>query len=211
MSARTRGPGARWIRAAVLAVLVWGLACGPGSDESGEPTRTAQAPAAAAAPADRRGPQAPNAEERRTLWRRRLGIPEDPEQRRQVREQAEAQDRELVPRLDAEEADVRAEAVRTVDLQGPGRERVFALAIEDPVPAVRVAALERLYEEDAHTARKISQRSLTDRDPEVVLAAIEVLGVVGDASSVPELEPLAAAHEDPRVRAAAAETLEFLR
>ena len=232
MSADRRRRGSREARAAAaLAALVWGLGCGSENAEPapGAPTPSARVPATAevvkeAAPAPpraaagvrrmreaRREREALGVEERRALWRRRLGIPEDPAERQRQREQAAEQDRMRVTQLEAPDAGVRAEAVRAVDLQGPGRERVFALASDDPLPAVRAAALERLYEEEAHTARKIARRGLADREPEVVLVAIEVLGVVGDASSVPDLEPLAAEHEDPRVREAAVEVIEFLR
>jgi hypothetical protein len=159
----------------------------------------------------RRARAALTREERREIWRKRLGIPEDPAERQRLRERAAEQDRVRVPQLDAEDPALRVEAVRSVDLQGPGRERVFALSIDDPLPAVRAAALERLYEEDAATARQIAQRGLSDREPEVLLAAIGVLGVVGDASNVAALEILAAEHEDERVREAAAEVVEALR
>jgi len=191
----------------------------PAAPESGpapaEPAEPAAAPARAPfferIAAARREGAALGREERVALWRRRLGIPEDPEERRALREREQARDRELVPRLEAEDAAARAEAVRDVDLQGPGRERVFALAVDDADPAVRAAAVRRLLEEDAPTARQLAQRSLGDRDADVVLVSIEVLEVVGDASSAALLEPLAAGHEDPRVREAAAETIAFLR
>jgi hypothetical protein len=228
---RRRGSREAARAAAALAAFLLGLGCGSENAEPAPaaPTPSTPAPATAeraeeAAPAvpraaagvrrardARREREALSVEERRALWRRRLGISEDPAERQRQREQAAVQDRARVTQLEDPDAGVRAEAVRAVDLQGTGRERVFALVSDDPLPAVRVAALERLYEEEAHTARKIARRGLTDREPEVVLVAIEVLGVVGDASSVPDLEPLAAEHEDPRVRKAAVEVIEFLR
>jgi len=181
---------------------------------AGEPAATAEADAPAwreSARAVRQAREAASPEERRAVWRRRLKIPEDPAERARLRELAAEQDRVLVAQIDSEDPALRLEAVSGVDLRGPGRERVFALAVEDPLALVRAAAFERLYEEEAATARPIAQRGLADREPEVVLAAIGVLGVVGDASNVAELEQLAAYHADERVREAAAEAADFLR
>jgi hypothetical protein len=159
----------------------------------------------------RRAREAQSPEERRAVWRKRLGVPEDPEARRRLREAAVARDAALVPQLDAEDAAARLEAVREVDLQGPGRERVFALASDDPDPAIRAAAYERLYEEPAATACQIARHGLSDPDASVVRVAIEVLSLFGDESNVAELETLAAEHGDPQVREAAADALEVLR
>ena len=85
-----------------------------------------------------------------------------------------------------------------------------ALAAEDPDPGVRAAAVERMCEEDSDMSREALYRALADPSPAVVRAAIDSLDIVGNESSIPQLEQIASQHPDPEVRELARESAEFL-
>jgi hypothetical protein len=143
------------------------------------------------------------------LWHRREQI--DPEERERRREERRVKAEAALEQLASPASDARAAALGDVDMNGPARDQVFVLAAEDPDPAVRVAALDRLSEEDSGAALEAIHRALADPAPEVVRAAIGALDIVGDETSLPYLHTLAEQHPDPDVRKLARETEDFLR
>jgi hypothetical protein len=143
-------------------------------------------------------------------WRVRRRERMDPEELRLLRERSLARDELFVSRLGDESAEVRVEAVSEVDMEGPGRDRVYALAEGDPDPAVRAAAVSRLIDDHSLAGLEATYRALGDPDPVVVLEAIEAIETAGDESSVPYLLPLVEQHTDEEVREAAKEAAEFL-
>jgi hypothetical protein len=88
----------------------------------------------------------------------------------------------------------------------------FAAVVErltnDPDPAVRAAAAESLGDADVGAVPPLLG-ALDDAEPRVVLAALESLEMLGDASTVPELTPFLD-HPDAAVRERVAEVIEFL-
>jgi HEAT repeat protein len=79
----------------------------------------------------------------------------------------------------------------------------------DESPEVRVAAAEVLLDSDVGAVRPLLQ-ALGDPDSRVVVAALEALEFVGDASTVPHLQPLLK-HRDVEVRERTVEAIEFLQ
>ena len=121
----------------------------------------------------------------------------DDEERRLLRDLDRANDRD------------RLAAVEEIDVYGPALARVAEVALRDPSPLVRAAAVEQLGDSDTHLAVSALMEALRDPDPEVVLKAIEAFEFAGDESIVHALDPLLD-HPDPRVREAASEARELL-
>jgi len=197
------GTRKRWASVA----LALGLACGGGSDE-------AQAPEADSASGWQELFESAEAQRARRQqdrdpgrFRRREASPEE-----LARLEAEFLARDARARVELEEpsAEIRAAALEHVDIEGPGRDRVFALARQDPDPSVRAAALGRVSEEESAEAIEALHAGLADADPGVVMAAIVALEAAGDASSVPYLERVAREHPDARVRERARQAADFL-
>ena len=113
------------------------------------------------------------------------------------------------PQLTSRDASERVEAVEWTDLTSvAGFEAVVDRLANDPDASVRTAAAESLGDGDVGAVRPLLD-ALADPDSRVVLAALESLEQVGDASILPELAP-ALEHSDPTVRERAAEVGEFL-
>jgi hypothetical protein len=134
-----------------------------------------------------------------------------PEERERRLEAARAREAQALEQLASASAVDRAAAVEDVDIDGPGRDRVRALASEDPDPAVRSAAVERLSEDESADAFDAMQRALSDPAPQVVRAAIEGLDFRGDAAAIPQLERVATQHPDPEIRELATDAIDSLR
>jgi len=114
-----------------------------------------------------------------------------------------------LPQLTSRDASERVEAVEWTDLTSvAGFEAVVDRLANDPDASVRTAAAESLGDGDVGAVRPLLD-ALADPDSRVVLAALESLEQVGDASILPELAP-ALEHSDPTVRERAAEVGEFL-
>jgi hypothetical protein len=79
----------------------------------------------------------------------------------------------------------------------------------DEAPEVRAAAAETLGAADAGAVQPLLQ-ALQDPDPRVVIAALDALEFVGDASTIPHLSPLLK-HRDVDVRERTVEAIEFLQ
>jgi hypothetical protein len=103
----------------------------------------------------------------------------------------------------------RVEGVSSIETDNEGVARLTGIVENDPSVAVRVAAVERLGDADTLAATSQLLLALRDSHPDVVLAAIDALEFVGDESIAPQLEFLLQ-HEDPRVRVAASEAIDFL-
>jgi hypothetical protein len=130
---------------------------------------------------------------------------------RELSERAsETQDPEAAPpELTSSDASERAEAVEGVDLTSvAGFEAVVERLANDPDSLVRAAAAETLGDGEVGAVRPLLE-ALADTDSRVVLAALESLEQLGDASILPDLAP-ALEHPDPEVRERAAEVGEFL-
>ena len=113
------------------------------------------------------------------------------------------------PDLTSRDANERAEAVAGSDLTSfAGFEAVVERLANDPDPSVRAAAAETLADGDVGAVRPLLD-ALVDPDAGVVLAVLESLEQLGDASIVPDLAP-ALEHPDAEVRERAAEVGEFL-
>ena len=133
-----------------------------------------------------------------------------PEELEKIRRDFLARDEAARAVLDDPDPVVRAEAVPDVDIEGPGRDQVFALAESDPDPAVRSAALELLFEEDSQAAREALYQGLSDEDPGVVLKAIDLMEGLGEEEAIPYLQPVFEGHPDPRVRQRAGDVIQYL-
>jgi hypothetical protein len=121
-----------------------------------------------------------------------------------VNEQAQ-----LLSDLDSPDPDARVDAADWIDLEGEALERMISLLESDPDPVVRATIVDRLGEEITATTLAALVNALRDRDPEVVLQAIDVLEFEAEDWLIPELEPLLA-HSDPEVREAAQDAIEYL-
>jgi HEAT repeat protein len=117
---------------------------------------------------------------------------------------------EDIRNLEDSRTEVRIDAAESIY---PDEEGVAALAeivTDDPDPAVRVAAAETLGQalEDPNALGALL-RALRDPDPEVVIAALDGIGFIGDHTVIPELEFL---RDDPNpdVRDARDDTADWL-
>jgi hypothetical protein len=119
------------------------------------------------------------------------------------------QDPETAAALVDPDPRVRAEAVGDMETEGEALPDVVDLAVNDPSPAVRTAAVEALGDEGTHMAVEALLATLDDPDPQVLLAAIEAIEMTGDESILGRVAPLTQ-HSSPAVREAAQEALEFL-
>jgi len=115
-----------------------------------------------------------------------------------------------VAQLYSDNASLRAVAVEDVDLDGPGRDRLYEMLEEDPDANVRAAAVERLLDEDSAAVLEQLYAALQDPASVVVRAAIGVLEWVGDEKALPHIEQVVQGHPDPDVRAAADEAYKLL-
>jgi hypothetical protein len=131
--------------------------------------------------------------------------PDDPDLEARAAEQAE-----LFSDLDSPDPDTRIDAVDWIDLEGEALERMIAQLKSDPDAEVRATIVDRLGEEVSPSTLAALVGALGDRDPEVVLRAIEVLEFEAEDWLIPELEPLLA-HSDPEVREAAEDAITFLK
>lgn len=83
-------------------------------------------------------------------------------------------------------------------------------ALNDPDPGVRLEVTEALGKiRDPDAAQALIVRCLADSNTDVVMAAIYVLGRLGDTSAVPTIRPLLS-HSEYGIRLRAAESLETL-
>jgi hypothetical protein len=135
-----------------------------------------------------------------------------PDREREPPDPARFEERQYedIRNLEDSRTEVRIDAAESIY---PDEEGVAALAeivTDDPDPAVRVAAAETLGQalEDPNALGALL-RALRDPDPEVVIAALDGIGFIGDHTVIPELEFL---RDDPNpdVRDARDDTADWL-
>jgi HEAT repeat protein len=117
---------------------------------------------------------------------------------------------EILLELDNPDPETRADAVFWIDLEGDALERLISMLQSDPDAEVRASVVDRLGEEESAAATAAVAAALRDRDPEVVLRAIEVLEFDAGDWLIPELERLLA-HPDQEVREAAEDAILYLK
>jgi hypothetical protein len=118
-------------------------------------------------------------------------------------------DTEALEQLESADPQERVEGVEWADVaSAAGFAAVVERLANDPDAAVRAAAAESLGDADVGAVPPLVH-ALGDADVRVVLAALESLEMLGDASTVAELAP-ALEHPDAEVRQRAAEVAEFL-
>jgi HEAT repeat protein len=113
---------------------------------------------------------------------------------------------ELLRSADPEE---RAEALGQLGNDDVAAARLGEILATDSDPRVRALAATHLGFTDSVGGVQSLVRALGDREPAVVLAALEALAFVGDRSVVGAIEPLLE-HPDPKVSEQAAAMIEFL-
>lgn len=124
------------------------------------------------------------------------------------REEAEAQAIRM-EHLRSTDPALRIGAVEDFEIEGSRYDPLLDLLATDPDQSVRVAALERLQGENDLAVSCAILDALDDPHPRVILAALDGLRSNGDASIVRNLDPLLS-HDDPEVRAAASQTIDYL-
>jgi len=117
---------------------------------------------------------------------------------------------EMLEALDDPDPETRVDAVFWIDLEGGALEQLISMLESDPDAEVRASIVDRLGDEESPAATAAVTTALRDRDPEVVLRAIEVLEFDGGDWLIPELERLRS-HPDPEVREAAEDSLLYLK
>ena len=116
----------------------------------------------------------------------------------------------MLEALDDPDPETRVDAVFWIDLEGGALEQLVSMLESDPDAEVRASIVDRLGDEESPAATAAVTTALRDREPEVVLRAIEVLEFDGGDWLIPELERLLS-HPDPEVREAAEDSLLYLK
>ncbi|MBW2543784.1 MAG: HEAT repeat domain-containing protein [Deltaproteobacteria bacterium] len=127
-----------------------------------------------------------------------------------VREAPSEEQAEMLAELDNPDPEARADAVFWIDLEGEALDQLISMLQSDPDAEVRASIVERLGEEESPAATAAVTAALQDRDPEVVLRAIETLEFDAGDWLIPELERLLA-HPDPEVRETAEDAILYLK
>ena len=133
----------------------------------------------------------------------------DPREHAHRAEHASDMEAEALQKLESSDPRERAEGVEWADITTvSGYEAVIERLANDPDPTVRAAAADSLSGADVGAVRPLVA-ALADPDTRVVLAALDSLEMIGDASILPDLAP-ALDHPDPAVRERAQEVTGFL-
>jgi hypothetical protein len=155
-------------------------------------------------------PKLASAGDRAGRRRERMRPELTPEQREAREERGRELREESLAKLVSFDAGERADGVKWLDVSSTeGFEAAKERLESDEAPAVRAAAAEVLMESDVGAVQPLLQ-ALDDPDSRVVLAALEALEFVGDASTIPQLAPLLK-HSDVEVRERTVEAIEFLQ
>jgi hypothetical protein len=125
-------------------------------------------------------------------------------------EVSSAEQAEMLAELDNADPDARIDAVFWIGSDQESIERMISMLQSDPDAEVRASIVDRLGDEESPAAIAAVTAALQDRDPEVVLRAIEVLEFEAGDWLIPELERLLT-HPDPEVREIAEDTITYLK
>jgi hypothetical protein len=114
-------------------------------------------------------------------------------------------------RIDDDDPAVRADAAEGLPADDETIPALADLAMNDPDAGVRKAAVSALSDADQENtaARGALLGALSDPDPQVVIAALDSIEWIGDASMIPEITPLLQ-HPNAEVRGAAEITISFI-
>jgi HEAT repeat protein len=126
-------------------------------------------------------------------------------------ERLERRREENLSRIDDDDPAIRADAVEGLRADDETIPVLTDLAMNDPDADVRkvvVSALSDSSQED-NAARGALLGALSDPDPQVVIAALDSIEWIGDASMIPEITPLLQ-HPNAEVRGAAEDTIGFI-
>ena len=119
-------------------------------------------------------------------------------------------DKDLLRRLKDDSAEVRADAVESIEPADKGLDYLREAISTDPSPEVRSAATNALQESEDPKAVDILVMALDDEDPEVVVDAIDALWFIEDPRAIPHLQRMLE-HPDEDVREAAESALDDLQ
>ena len=123
----------------------------------------------------------------------------------QVRSQAD-----LIEQLRSSNPEMRLEAVEGLDPEGPALPVLVEVLKTDADPRVRQKAAEQAGEAEGFMACQGLLDALGDREPVVVLQALESLEFTCDATVAPIVEQRCAQASDPVVQQRCAEAIDFL-
>jgi hypothetical protein len=155
-------------------------------------------------------PKLASARDRPGRLRERRRPEPTPEEREARAERGRELAVESLAKLASSDVEERADGVQWLDVNSSdGFQTATEHLASDESPEVRAAAAEVLKESDVGAVQPLLQ-ALGDPDSRVVLAALEALEFVGDASTVPQLAPLLK-HKDTEVRERTVEAIEFLQ
>jgi hypothetical protein len=126
-------------------------------------------------------------------------------------ERLERRREENLSRIDDDDPSVRADAVEGLPADDETIPALTDLAMNDPEADVRKAAVSALSDspQEDTAARGALLGALSDPDPQVVIAALDSIEWIGDASMIPEITPLLQ-HPNAEVRDAAEDTISFI-
>ena len=143
--------------------------------------------------------------------RRKRDVERDPIAEAERRERLERRQDEFFDQLDDADPAIRARAAEGLSADDRTIPGLSELAANDPDAGVRKAAVSALgdaSEEDTAALGALIS-ALSDPDPQVVIAALDSIEWIGDASMIPDITPLLQ-HPNAEVREAAEASIYYL-
>jgi HEAT repeat protein len=150
-------------------------------------------------------------EAQRARRRRKREVERDPIADAERRERLEQRQDEFYAQLDDADPDARTRAAESLRADDRTIPALSELAANDPDAGVRKAAVSALSDasEEDTAALGALVGALGDADPQVVIAALDSLEWVGDASVISDITPLLE-HPNAEVREAAEDSIYYL-
>jgi hypothetical protein len=150
-------------------------------------------------------------EAQRASRRRKWEVERDPVADAERRERLERRQDEFYAQLDDADPDARAQAAEGLRADDRSIPALSELAANDPDAGVRKAAVSALSDASEQDTAALGALvgALGDPDPIVVIAALDSIEWIGDASAIPHIKPLLE-HPNAEVRVAAADSIYFL-
>jgi hypothetical protein len=147
----------------------------------------------------------------RTQGRGSRDVERDPIAQVERLERLERRQDENYAQLDDDDPAIRARAAEGLPADDRTISALIDLAANDPDAGVRKAAVSALSDADEEDTAALGAlvAALGDPNPQVVIAALDSIEWIGDASSVPDITPLLN-HSNAEVREAAAITIGIL-